>query len=194
MTRISQVRNDRHYTYADYCRFPEDERWELIDGVAYSMAPTPSEAHQSLAGEIFSQASAQLRGKPCRAYIAPFDVRFQNSESVSTVLQPDVMVFCGRDKLSERGGVAAPDWVVEVISPSSAGRDQVRKRHVYEREAVREFWLVHPVDRVLTAYRLGADGRYGPSLVQELVGSTEVAAVPGLSIDWDLWEPLSTPE
>lgn len=194
MSMSPRIRNDRHYTYADYLKFPEDERWELIEGVAYNMAPAPSEGHQSLAGEIFAQAAAQLRGKSCRVYIAPFDVRFENSETTDTVVQPDVAVFCDRTKLVQRGGIGAPDWVVEVVSPASAGRDQVRKRYLYEKHGVREFWIAHPTDRVLTIYRLGADGRYGPTVTQELSGQTAVEAVPGLIIDWDLWEPLRAPE
>lgn len=194
MSSNVRIRNDRHYTYADYLKFPEDERWELIDGVAYNMAPAPGEAHQDLAGEIFSQAHAQLRGKTCRAYIAPFDVRFENSETTDTVVQPDVMVFCDRDRLVPRGGVGAPAWVVEVLSPGSASRDHVKKRHLYEREAVREFWVVDPTHRLLTIYRLGTEKRYEASEVLLLTGQPEVRAVPGLAIDWDLWEPLNPAE
>ena len=83
-----------------------------------------------------------------------------------------------------RGVRGAPDWVLEVLSPSTAGHDQVTKRRIYERAGVREFWLVHPMDRVLTIYRLmGAE--YGKPDVQELKGSTDIAVLPGVTVEWD---------
>lgn len=184
------TKTDRHYTYADYLKFPEDERWEIIDGVAYSMAPAPSEPHQDLSGELNAQVRTQLRGKPCRVFAAPFDVRFENSEKTNKVVQPDLLVVCDRSKITPRGLVGAPDWVVEILSASTAGKDQILKRALYEKHGVREYWLVHPVDRVLSIYRLGADATYGASEIVELKGKTAVTAVPGLEIDWDLWQPL----
>lgn len=190
MSSTAPVKNDRHYTYADYLKFPEDERWEIIDGVAYSMAPTPSEAHQSLLIEMGAQVQQQLRGKPCRLYVAPIDVRFENTLTTDKVVQPDLVVICDRARITQRGLVGAPDWAVEILSPSSAGRDQILKRALYEREGVSEFWLVHPVDRLVSIYRLQADGTYGAPDIAELRGRTAVAAVAGLDINWDLWEAL----
>lgn len=189
--RTPILKNDRHYTYADYLRFPDDERWEIIDGVAYALSPSPSGDHQSLSVEISAQVASQLRGKPCRVFAAPFDVRFQNADDSDTVVQPDLMIVCDRDKITRAGLIGPPDWIVEILSPSTASKDQIQKRALYEREGVREFWLVHPVDRLLTIYRLGANGRYGAPDIRELSGSAEIAAVPGIEIDWDLWEPLA---
>ena len=78
----------------------------------------------------------------------------------------------------------APDLVVEVLSPGTASHDHVRKRRVYERAGVREYWLVHPNDRMLTIYRL-ADGQYGKSEVCYLTGETPVGVLPGVVIAWD---------
>lgn len=185
-------KTDHRYTWADYLKFPDDERWEIIDGVAYNMSPAPSEAHQDVVGEMFAQCRSQLRDKPCRAYVAPFDIRFEGSEGTGTVVQPDLLVVCDRSKITQRGLVGAPDWIVEVLSPATAGNDHILKRALYERHAVREYWLVHPVDRLLTIYRLREDGTYGASEILELVGKTAVSAVPGLEIDWDLWTPLDS--
>lgn len=80
--------------------------------------------------------------------------------------------------------VVPPDLVVEVLSPSTAGHDHVLKRRVYERAGVREFWLVHPTDRMVTIYRL-VDGQYGKPDVQELEGETHVAALAGVVVAWD---------
>lgn len=179
--------HDRH-TYADYLGWPGDVRYELIDGIAYLMLLAPDLAHQDVAGEIFAQLHTALAGKPCRAFIAPVDVRFpkgdEADDSIDTVLQPDVLVVCDPAKLDRRGVRGAPDLVVEVLSPSTAGHDHVAKRRVYERAGVREYWLVHPVDRVITVYRL-AGSEFGKPDVQELQGSTPVGVLPGVGIAWD---------
>lgn len=156
-------RDDKLYTYADYLSWPEDVRYELIDGEAFLMAG-PDLAHQDIVGEIYRQLGNALNGKLCRPFIAPFDVRLpkpgEQDAQASTVVQPDVMVICDPAKLDRRGVLDAPDLVVEVLSPSTAGHDHVLKRRIYERVGVREYWLVHPIDRVLHVYRLGDDG-YG---------------------------------
>lgn len=189
----AQMLNDRHYTYADYLKFPDDERWEIIDGVAYSMSPAPTPEHQDICSEINAQVREQLRDKPCRVFAAPFDVRFARADAADQIVQPDLLVICDRAKIDARGAVGAPDWIVEIISPSTASRDHIAKRALYEREQVPEYWLLHPVDRIVTIYRLDPAGRYGRPDVQELKGQTAVQSVPGLTIDWDLWLPLQDP-
>lgn len=191
------LKDNDYHSYGDYLRWPEDVRYELIDGQAYLTAPAPTVSHQEIAGEIFRQVANALEGKPCRAFVAPVDVRLPRSneadEAIDTVVQPDVLVVCDGTKLSERGVRGAPDWVVEVLSPATAGHDQVKKRRVYEHHGVKEYWLVHPTDRVLTVYRLfGVE--YGKPDVQELVGETPVGVLPGVVIAWDaLAERLPKP-
>jgi Uma2 family endonuclease len=94
------------------------------------------------------------------------------------------MVVCDTAKIDRRGIRGAPDLIVEVLSPSTAGHDQVLKRRAYERAGVQEFWLVHPTDRVVTIYTLGKDG-YGKPEIQELVGTTPVGVLEGVEIAWD---------
>ncbi len=182
-----QQRDDQLYTYGDYRTWPEDVRYELIDGIAWLMSPAPGRRHQELVGELFYQARQALEGKDCRAYLSPFDVRLprgdESDDAIDTVVQPDVLVVCDPAKLDEAGLRGAPDWVVEVLSPSTAAHDQTRKLAVYERAGVPEVWLVHPADRVLTRYRL-VDGRYGRPEIQELEGVTAVAVLPEIIIDW----------
>jgi Uma2 family endonuclease len=100
------------------------------------------------AGGIFRQAANALLGKPCRPFVAPVDVRLpkQNEadELIYAVVQPDVLVDCDSNKLDRRGVRGAPDWVVEVLSPATAGHDQIKKLQLYERHGVREYWLIHP--------------------------------------------------
>jgi Uma2 family endonuclease len=181
-------RDGQHHNYGDYLTWSEDVRYELIDGAAFLMSPGPDLAHQDFVGEIFVQVSVALRGKPCRAFVAPLDVILPRAdepdEQIDAVVQPDLMVVCDEHKLTRRGVRGAPDWVVEVISPATASHDQVRKRRLYERAGVREFWLVHPTDRVLTVYKLlGAE--YGKPDTQALEGVTPVGVLPGVVVQWD---------
>ena len=192
------LRKEQHYTYADYLQWPEDVRYELIDGVPYLMAPAPLIEHQDIAGEIFRQLANQLVGKPCRPYIAPVDVRLprQNEAdaAIDTVVQPDVLVVCDPSRIDRRGVRGAPDWLVEVLSPSTAAHDQIAKRRLYERAGVREYWLVHPGDRTLTVYAL-VDGQYGRPEIYELKDETPIGVLPGVVIAWDaLVERLPKPE
>jgi len=177
---------DRH-TYAEYLTWPEAVRYELIEGEAYAMAPAPSRAHQRLLGELFRQIAGALDDSPCEVNLAPFDVRLPDAdeadEDIATVVQPDISVVCDPAKLDERGCRGAPDWIIEILSPGSAGHDQIRKLAIYERHGVREYWLAHPVDRVVTLYRL-ADGVYGRPSVHEMEGRLACGACPRVEIDW----------
>lgn len=180
------------FTYADYCAWPEDERWELINGEAYAMA-APNRVHQTTVGELFRQIANYLIEKPCRPFIAPFDVRLpegqEADDQVTTVVQPDISVICDPDKLDERGCRGAPDWVIEVLSPGTAARDQIEKRDVYERAGVGEFWLVHPTDHVVTIYTLDAERRYGKPAIHATTGQLVSGLFPELQIDWALVFP-----
>lgn len=181
-------RDEQHHTYADYLGWPEDVRYELIDGIAWLMAPAPDLAHQEIAGEIYFQLRRMLEGQLCRPFIASVDVRLPRAdeadEEIDTVVQPDVLVVCDPARLNRRGVRGAPDFVMEVLSPATAAHDHVRKRRVYERAGVREYWLVHPVDRMVTIYRL-AGAEYGKPEVCMLAGETPVGVLPGVAIAWD---------
>ena len=182
------LRKEKHYTYADYLQWPDDTRYELIDGEAFLMSPAPLVEHQEVAGELFRQLANQLDGQPCRPYIAPVDVRLPRKDeadaAIDTVVQPDVLVVCDPHKIDRRGVRGAPDWVLEVLSPCTAAHDQIAKRRTYERAGVREYWLVHPGDRTLTVYVL-ENGQYGRPEIYELKDATPIGVLPGVSIAWD---------
>lgn len=182
------LKDTQPHSYGDYLTWPDDSRYELIDGDAYLMAPGPDLGHQDVAGEIYLQIRQALKNKSCRAFIAPLDVRLpkhnEADKDIDTVVQPDVLVVCDSSKLDRRGVRGAPDWVVEVLSPSTASHDQILKRKIYERHGVREYWLIHPVDRVLTVYRL-VNAEYGKPELFELHGETRVGILPEIVIQWD---------
>ncbi len=182
-------RDALHHTYADYLNWSRTSGDELIDGTAYvSEPPAPSPSHQAVVVELCCQAAAALRGKACRVYVAPFDVRLpratEEDGQIETVVQPDVFIVCDVQKIDARGMRGAPDWIAEVLSPHTESYDQLVKLPIYERAGVREVWLIHPVDRRVTIYRLEA-GRYGRASILELQGQTPLTAVPEVTIDWE---------
>ena len=144
---------DSYYTYADYCTWDNGERWELINGEAYAMAPSPTEGHQSLLLKIARQLGDFLDGKPCRVYVAPFDVRLNPDGADDTVVQPDILVVCDKSKLEGGKGVTgAPDFVVEILSPSSLRHDLITKFRLYQRSGVREYWIVDPESKTVMTH------------------------------------------
>ena len=152
------------FTYRHYRRWPEDERWELIEGVAYSMSPAPVRRHQKLSHSLALLFGNFLKGKPCEAYEAPFDVLLpvddEADDEVETVVQPDLVVICDKPKLTDRGARGAPDLVVEILSPSTQKKDLNEKYRLYERHGVREYWVVDPGNRSIQIWHLKDDGRY----------------------------------
>lgn len=187
---VNVVRRDAHrHTYEDYLVWSSSVGSELVDGVAYVREPpSPGRIHQEIVGGLYRQVAQALEGKPYRAYVAPFDVRLPKSVEpdgeVDTVVQPDVFIVSDLNKVDDRGVRGAPDWIVEVLSPSTARHDQIVKLPAYERAGVREVWIVHPADRTLAIYRL-EEGRYGRPVIVELRARTALVAVPGVGIDWD---------
>ena len=178
----SAINLDGGFTLDHWRAWPEDERWELIDGIPYAMSPAPRVSHQDFAGEIFYALRKYLQGKPCRAFVAPLDVFFPDSkeDEKDTVVQPDVLVVCDASKIHDDGIYGAPDFVVEVLSESTAYKDWNVKKALYERSGVREYWLVSTETGSVFRYVL-KDGRYGP--VTEILrgDAVECSVIPGFS-------------
>ncbi|HBF33297.1 TPA: Uma2 family endonuclease, partial [Candidatus Sumerlaeota bacterium] len=148
----------------------------------------PTTTHQRVIGRLFNYISRFLDGKRCEVFIAPFDVRFCEpgtpDEEVRDILQPDIVVVCDPKKIDERGCKGAPDFIVEITSPSTSARDKTVKLGVYEKYGVREYWIVDLPANTLSVYLFdAATKRYAPPLVLEMQGKRAVAALPGLEID-----------
>ena len=177
---LPRFKEEDRFTYADYQAWYDDQRWELIDGEAFCMSPGSNRLHQKWLGELHHQIANYLEARPCEVYLAPFDVRLQDlpdasDEDTITVVQPDIMVVCDRDKLDDRSIKGTPDLVVEIISPSTAKRDITVKHQLYQRHGVKEYWLLYPNDRTLLVYKLSEEGRYAQPKV---FGEGDVVPAP----------------
>ena len=147
------------YTYADYASWDDENRYELIDGVAFIMS-APSTVHQRILTEMLRQLANFLYGKQCEVFIAPFDVCLNaRGDDDDTVVQPDILVICDDSKLDKKRCNGAPDLVIEIVSPSSSRHDRFKKLNKYLYAGVREYWIVDPDDKILTVHVL-EDSKY----------------------------------
>lgn len=143
------------YTIADIEALPEGERAELIDGEMFMMA-TPTITHQRISRNLLVDISNYIAGKggSCEPFAAPFSM-FPD-ESGRNYLEPDLAVVCNPEIIDDKGIHGAPDWVIEIVSPSSKYMDYFRKGYIYEKAGVREYWIVDPGKNIVTIYGLQA--------------------------------------
>ncbi len=141
------------FTWSDYQSWPDEARWELIDGVAYAMSPAPSIKHQDVVLRLSIQIATQLQGKSCRLHVAPTDVKLSESD----VVQPDLLVVCDPSKITPSHIEGAPDLIIEVLSPGTLAKDLRDKKGLYERAGVREYLVVDPLEHYAIRFLLTAD-------------------------------------
>lgn len=182
-----QLSNDvKKYTYADYLTYPDDERWEIIDGVPY-MQSAPSWQHQSVSRELIRQFSNHLLHKACEVFASPFDLRLadvkENDKDVTNVYQPDLIVICDKGKLEGTGYLGTPDLVIEILSPSTAKADRLLKFNMYEKFGVKEYWIVEPDTKLVSVFVLQENNRYGRPEVYTEIGKVNVSIFSDLEID-----------
>jgi Uma2 family endonuclease len=181
---------DQRFNYRDYLTWPEDERWELIEGLAYQMA-APSRRHQAISMLLSRRLGNFLEGKPCRVYAAPFDVLLpelgeEDDGEVSNVVEPDLAVFCDPSKLTTAGARGAPDLAIEVLSPSNTVLALRQKFDLYERMGVREYWIVDPAGEWINRFDRGSGGRFGEPEARDPLfkkGPIPSKVLEGFSID-----------
>ncbi|RJP24619.1 MAG: Uma2 family endonuclease [Candidatus Omnitrophota bacterium] len=167
------------FTYDDYCTWPDDERWEIIDGVAYDMSPAPIPVHQRIVLNLAGMIREILKGKTCVPFISPIDVVLSEYD----VVQPDIVVVCDPNKVTEKNIQGAPDLVVEVLSPSTTKKDRREKRNLYEKHGVKEYLLIDPDGLYVERYLLQENGRYA---IGEIIDAQEKLAfqsLPGVEVE-----------
>lgn len=167
---------DTRYTWDDYRAWPEDERWEIIDGMAYAMSPAPSTKHQSVTLNLGGALRNALAGKPCKPFIAPTDVKLSESD----VVQPDILIVCDPAKITPSHIEGAPDVTIEVLSPNTSTKDLREKKDLYERGGVKEYVVVDPLEHYAIRFLNTPKGFdkgtvYGPDQTLELATIAGVA-------------------
>ncbi|TGY93569.1 Uma2 family endonuclease [Petralouisia muris] len=150
---MDALNNEFIYTIDDIYALPEGKRAELIDGQIYYMAP-PGRTHQQISGYLYSTIYNHIKKAhgTCEVYASPFAV-FLNKDSINYV-EPDLSVICDTSKLDEKGCHGAPDWVIEIVSPSSKSKDYMVKLLKYCTAGVREYWIVDPTKKMISVYQI----------------------------------------
>ena len=136
-------------TLEQYEALPEEKRVEVFDGIIYDMT-SPSQVHQEISMELSNIIYNYIKVKKgsCRTFSAPFDVKL--SDTPLTIVQPDIMVVCDKDKLDGKRCNGAPDFIIEITSPGNSADDYIRKLYYYKNYGVREYWIVDPHRKIVT--------------------------------------------
>lgn len=182
------MKMEKRYTYSDFMTWPDEECWEIINGIPYAMSPAPSRKHQAMVLELSRLFANHIKeqGGSCKVYIAPFDVRLpegsQTDDQIETVVQPDIVIVCDNSKLDDKGCKGSPDMVVEIASPSTVRRDMSEKLRLYEHHGVREYWLVLPGEQAVSVYSLDERQQYGKPEVYTPADEAPVRTMDGLTV------------
>ena len=187
--KLKDLDLDKTYTYADYLRWTFEEAVELIRGKVFKMSPAPNTYHQDISTKLLLKIGYYFGEKGCKVFHAPFDVRLPlppgqiKDEEIQNVVQPDISVICDRSKIDIRGCLGAPDWIIEIASPSTSKKDMKDKFEVYEFSGVKEYWIVFPQEQSVLIYTLNERGKYIglPPLVKE--DKVSPVLFPNLVID-----------
>ena len=180
---MAQVKSiSQKYNYQDYLSWPDDERWEIIEGEAYNMTPAPKVKHQRISRniEVFLVNELRSKKKDCELFHAPTDVVFDESN----IVQPDVLVVCDKSKITVENIKGAPDLIVEVTSPATSLKDRREKKRLYEKFGVKEYIIVYPEDELAERFFLEND-KYG---APDVFNWDEPMRIESLGLDINLWE------
>lgn len=174
------------YTYADYLKFQFEEMVELIKGKIYRMSPAPRVVHQAISRNLEIEIGSFLKGKKCLIYNAPIDVVLpianKKRNKATTVVQPDICVICDPIIVEDKAIFGVPNWIIEILSQSTAKKDMNEKYQVYEEAGVGEYWMVSPEYQTVEVFLL-ENGKYSR---KALLGSTDTFnpfTLPDLTIN-----------
>ncbi len=173
------LKKEKRYTFNDYITWPDDERWEIIDGIAYNMSPAPKVKHQNIVSSLHIKLKTHT-SNICYTGIAPTDVIFDNYN----VVQPDVFIVCDKSKITEDNIKGVPDLIIEVTSPSTELKDKREKKNLYEKFGVKEYIILSPEGEYTERYCL-RDDKYG---VSEIYNWDEILKLCFFEIEIKLWE------
>ena len=167
------------YTVDEFYETQDNDRLELINGEIFYMAP-PSRIHQKVLGFLYNHIYNYInsKGGDCEVYPAPFGVQLSKDEN--TVVEPDISVICEKNKLTDRGCLGAPDWIIEIASPSDPSHDYLTKLNLYMNAGVREYWIVDPVGKRISVYTKASS----LPAAYDFTDTIPVGIYPDLSIDF----------
>ena len=167
ITQLSQLDLTKTYSYADYITWRLDEAVELIKGKIMLMSPAPNVGHQTIERNLIIDMGTYFRGKKCKVFPAPFDVRLYDrkksilaNKDIHSVVQPDVCVICNPDILDKQGCNGAPDWIIEILSKGNSKKEMQLKFALYQENGVTEYWIVYPNDQAIHQFVLDENQRY----------------------------------
>jgi Uma2 family endonuclease len=186
---IIEVQEPDHsltYTYADLYNWNFIERLELLRGRIFQLGAANTK-HQRVGGKLYNGLYNFLKGKTCQVFIAPYDVRLpiknrKRDDQITTVVQPDICIFCDADAIDERGACGIPDLIVEILSPSYPGHDLHEKYDVYQEVGVPEYWIIDPIKEMVMVSLLQAPGKFAPTKIYTEDQVLAPRCVPGFSI------------
>ena len=144
---------EKYYTAEDYYNMPEEIRAELIEGQIVYMA-APSTQHQRILSRLHLVIGNYIdaKGGDCEVFPAPFSVQLRKEDD--TIVEPDICVICDPDKITERGCLGAPDWIIEIVSPSNPRHDYITKLSLYSNANVKEYWIIDAEQNRIYVYNL----------------------------------------
>ena len=186
---ISQLDFGQTYSYADYLSWRFQEYVELIKGRVLRKMSAPTSEHQQIVSNLHGIIWGYLRRQQCQVFTSPFDVRLLRSTGngdaqIKTVVQPDLSVICDLSKIDKRGCLGTPDWVIEIVSPSSLVLDTRTKFDLYAENGVREYWIAYPGEQIVTAFALTEASQYELAGTYAEPGPMPSSVLPELAIEW----------
>lgn len=178
---------DELFSYDEYLTWNDEKRWEIVNRIAYNITSPPGTRHQQVSGALFVTIYNSLKRKACSVFSAPFDVclgeNVENKESIYNVVQPDITVVCDKQKINEKGIKGTPDWIIEIISPGTVKQDFGTKLILYQKFAVKEYWIVDPFAKTINVYITDNSGKYNQERIYADMDEMTPARFPDLKIN-----------
>jgi Uma2 family endonuclease len=189
-TLVEEPQSEYGFTYADYLTWNFKERIELIKGKIFKMSPAPLFTHQAIVGNIYIFLANRIEHKPCKLLFSPVDVKLigkpfrrkVKDNEIKTVVQPDLIVVCDPEKLTDPRSInGAPEMVVEVLSPGNTKTETKYKLNLYEENGVLEYWVVHPPYKYVEVYLL-ENNKYNKPTIYEMGEKIPCNVLSGIKV------------
>lgn len=187
---VEEPMSNYGFTYADYLTWNYKERIELIKGRIFKMSPAPLFTHQAIVGNIHTFFAVRIANNPCKLLFSPVDVKLigkpfrrkVKDDEIFTVVQPDLIVVCDPEKLTDPRSInGAPEMVVEVLSPGNTKTETKHKLNLYEENGVLEYWVVHPPYKYVEVYLL-KNNKYSKPTIYELGDDIPCTILNGINV------------